>query len=90
MTDPSMSTLLASDACGTSSRSASMAAKKKPVRTLTLADAGIDPAAVGLAGAATEVVDFAQRPPRQAGVIVKDEGDGGVKIADYLAAQKFV
>jgi len=45
---------------------------------------------VGLAGAATEVVDFAQRPPRQAGVIVKDEGDGGVKIADYLAAQKFV
>jgi electron transfer flavoprotein beta subunit len=67
-----------------------MAAKKKPVRTLTLADAGIDPAAVGLAGAATEVVDFAQRPPRQAGVIVKDEGDGGVKIADFLAAQKFI
>ena len=67
-----------------------MAAKKKPVRTLTLADAGIDPAAVGLAGAATEVVDFAQRPPRQAGVIVKDEGDGGVKVADFLAAQKFI
>ena len=67
-----------------------MAAKKKPVRTLTLADAGIDPATVGLAGAATEVVDFAQRPPRQAGVIVKDEGDGGVKVADFLAAQKFI
>jgi electron transfer flavoprotein beta subunit len=67
-----------------------MAAKKKPVQTLTLADAGIDPAAVGLAGAGTEVVDFAQRPPRQAGVIVKDEGDGGVKAADFLAAQKFI
>ena len=67
-----------------------MAAKKKPVRTLTLADAGIDPAAAGLAGAASEVVDFAQRPPRQAGVIVKDEGDGGVKAADFLAAQKFI
>ena len=67
-----------------------MAAKKKPVRTLTLADAGLDAAAVGLAGAATEVVDFAQRPPRQAGVIVKDEGDGGVKVADFLAAQKFI
>ena len=67
-----------------------MAAKKKPVRTLTLADAGIDPAAVGLAGAATEVVDFAQRPPRQAGVIAKDEGDGGVKVAEFLAAQKFI
>ncbi len=67
-----------------------MAAKKKPVQTLTLADAGIDPVAVGLAGAGTEVVDFAQRPPRQAGVIVKDEGDGGVKAAEFLAAQKFI
>jgi len=67
-----------------------MAAKKKPVRTLTLADAGIDPAAVGLAGAGTEVVDFAERPPRKAGVIVKDDGDGGVKVAEFLAAQKFI
>jgi len=67
-----------------------MAAKKKPVQTLTLAEAGIDPAAVGLAGAGTEVVDFARRPPRQAGVIVKDEGDGGVKAAEFLAAQKFI
>ena len=67
-----------------------MAAKKKPVQTLTLADAGIDAALVGLAGASTEVVDFAQRPPRQAGTIVKDEGDGGVKVADFLAVQKFI
>jgi electron transfer flavoprotein beta subunit len=67
-----------------------MAAKKKPVQTLTLAEAGIDPSQVGLAGAATEVVDFAERPPRQAGVIVKDEGDGGVKVADFLAARKFI
>jgi len=67
-----------------------MAAKKKPVQTLSLADAGIDPAAVGLGGAATEVVDFARRPPREAGTIVKDEGDGGVKVADFLAAQKFI
>src|SRR5271165_4209800 len=67
-----------------------MAAKKKPMQTLTLADAGIDPAAVGLGGAATEVVDHAQRPPRQVGVIVKDEGDGGVKAAEFLAARKFI
>ena len=67
-----------------------MAAKKKPVQTLTLADAGIDPAVVGLTGAGSEVVDFTQRPPRQAGVIVKDDGDGGVKAADFLAAQKFI
>ena len=67
-----------------------MAAKKKPVDTLSLADLGIDPAQVGLAAAATEVVDFAPRPPRAAGTIVKDDGDGGVKGAEFLAAQKFI
>ena len=67
-----------------------MAAKKKPVETLSLADAGIDPASVGLAASATEVVSLARRPPRQAGTIVKDEGDGGVKAAEFLAAQKFI
>jgi electron transfer flavoprotein beta subunit len=67
-----------------------MAAKKKPVETLSLADAGIDPAEVGLAAAATEVVSFESRPPRQAGTIVKDEGDGGAKAAEFLAAQKFI
>jgi electron transfer flavoprotein beta subunit len=67
-----------------------MAAKKKPVDTLSLADLGIDAAQVGLAGAATEVVDFAPRPPRAAGTIVKDDGDGGMKAAEFLAAQKFI
>jgi electron transfer flavoprotein beta subunit len=67
-----------------------MAAKKKPVQTLSLADAGIDPGQVGLAAAATEVISFAKRPPRQAGTIVSDDGDGGAKAAEFLAAQKFI
>ena len=67
-----------------------MAAKKKPVETLSLADAGIDPGQVGLGAAATEVVSFAQRPPRQAGTVVKDDGDGGIKAAEFLASQKFI
>jgi electron transfer flavoprotein beta subunit len=67
-----------------------MAAKKKPVETLSLADLGIDPASVGLAASGTEVVSFAQRPARQAGTIVKDDGDGGEKAAEFLAAQKFI
>ena len=67
-----------------------MAAKKKPVQTLSLAEAGIDPALVGLGGAATVVADFAARPPRQAGVVVKDEGDGGAKVAAFLAGRKFI
>ena len=67
-----------------------MAAKKKPVQTLSLAEAGIDPALVGLGNAATAVADFAARPPRAAGVIVKDEGDGGAKVAAFLAERKFI
>ena len=67
-----------------------MAAKKKPLTTLTLADAGIEADKVGLDGSATEVAEFAPRPPKQAGQIVKDEGDGGVKLAEFLASQKFV
>lgn len=67
-----------------------MAAKKKPVETLSLADLGVDASAVGLAGAASTVVEFADAPPRAAGTVVTDEGDGGVKIADYLSSQKFI
>jgi electron transfer flavoprotein beta subunit len=67
-----------------------MAAKKKPVETLSLADIGIEPGQVGLGAATTEVVSFAKRPPRQAGTIVKDEGDGGTKAAEFLATQKFI
>ena len=47
-------------------------------------------ASVGLAGAATWVEDFAARPPRAAGVVVKDEGDGGAKAAGFLAERKFI
>jgi electron transfer flavoprotein beta subunit len=67
-----------------------MAAKKKPLTTLTTADAGIDTAQVGLASAPSQVADFTNKPPRQAGQVVKDEGDGGVKIAEFLASQKLV
>jgi electron transfer flavoprotein beta subunit len=67
-----------------------MAAKKKPMQVMSLAEAGIDPSLVGLANAATEVVDFAERPPRQSGTIVKDEGDGGNKAAEFLATSKFI
>ena len=67
-----------------------MAAKSKPVQTMTVADLGLDAADLGLAAATTQVVDFATAPPRQAGQVVVDEGDGGVKIADFLAARKLI
>ncbi|PZS27021.1 MAG: electron transfer flavoprotein subunit beta [Pseudonocardiales bacterium] len=67
-----------------------MAAKKKPLTTLSVAEAGLDPGTVGLANATSEVLDFTPRPPRQAGQVVKDEGDGGVKLAEYLISQKII
>jgi electron transfer flavoprotein beta subunit len=67
-----------------------MAAKKKPVTTVTVADLGLDAAGVGLENATSEVVGFSLRPPRQAGQVVKDEGDGGAKLAEYLATQKLI
>jgi electron transfer flavoprotein beta subunit len=67
-----------------------MAAKKKPLTTLTLSDAGIEGDKVGLGGSGSTVTEVAARPPKQAGQIVKDEGDGGVKLAEFLASQKLV
>jgi electron transfer flavoprotein beta subunit len=67
-----------------------MAAKKKPVEKKSLADLGIDPATVGLATATSQVLDFAGRPPKGAGVKVADEGDGAQQLVDFLAGQKIV
>ena len=67
-----------------------MEAKKKQVQTLTLGDLGIAAAEVGAAGATTAVVEASKRPPRQGGTRVTDEGDGGVKLVEYLATEKFV
>lgn len=67
-----------------------MAAKKKPVETLTVSDLGLDAAVVGAGAAWSAVNDFAARPPKAAGTVVTDEGDGGVKVAEFLATQKFI
>ena len=67
-----------------------MAAKKKPVESWGLADLGIEPSQVGLDAAWSKVTSFEARPPRTAGTIVTDEGDGGVALATFLASQKFV
>ena len=53
-----------------------MAAKSKPVETLTVADLGLDANQVGAAGARQEVTDVADAEARAAGEIVVDEGDG--------------
>lgn len=67
-----------------------MAAKKKPVESLDLDDLDIDADEVGLEGSYTTVDSAAERPARTAGTIVKDEGEGGKQLAEFLASQKFI
>lgn len=67
-----------------------MAAKKKPVAVLSLADAGIDASEVGLANAGSKVTESAPKPPKEAGQKVTDEGDGGSQVVEFLAGNKLV
>lgn len=62
-----------------------MAAKKKPVETLTLDDLGVTSAP-----ASTTVLAATPRPARQAGEQVPDDGEGGVRLADFLSTRKFL
>ncbi|SDI21005.1 electron transfer flavoprotein beta subunit [Arthrobacter subterraneus] len=63
-----------------------MAAKKKPVETLTAADLGIDPEALDTPRSIMLAVS--QRPPRAAGTKIVDEGDGGEKLAEFLVQNR--
>ncbi|GEA80400.1 electron transfer flavoprotein subunit beta/FixA family protein [Cellulomonas sp. CW35] len=67
-----------------------MAAKKKPVTTLTLADLGLDATLVGDAGSRTQVLEAAPRPAREDRVLVNDTGDAGVRLAAYLVENQLV
>jgi electron transfer flavoprotein beta subunit len=67
-----------------------MAAKKKPVQTWSLDDLGVSAEEVGLSAAWTSVAEVAARPPRSHGEVVTDEGDGGVKLVEFLSSKKFV
>jgi electron transfer flavoprotein beta subunit len=67
-----------------------IAAKKKPVETWSLADLGLEPNSVGLAGARTLVLTAGRRPGRQAGEQVTDDGTGALTLADFLAQGKFI
>jgi electron transfer flavoprotein beta subunit len=67
-----------------------MAAKKKPVESLTLAAIGVEGDEVGGAHSSSTVVSATPKPPKTAGEKVTDEGEGGKQIADYLVAQKLL
>ncbi|MCB1280886.1 MAG: electron transfer flavoprotein subunit beta, partial [Salinibacterium sp.] len=67
-----------------------MAAKKKPVETLTLADLGIEASEAGGENSWSVVDTVTAKPPREGGTIIKDDGTAGQQLADYLASAKLI
>ena len=65
-----------------------MAAKSKPVETLTVADLGIDAGQVGAAGSRQEITQVAEAEARSAGEIVTDEGEGYTRVIEFLEQLK--
>jgi electron transfer flavoprotein beta subunit len=69
-----------------------MAAKSKPLDVKSLADIGGEAGEVGQDAATATMYEFEPRPPKEAGTIVEDEGDGAAasQLADWLVEKKFV
>ncbi len=65
-----------------------MAAKSKPVETVTAADLGVT--AAGWAGAGQEIVNIAAAEARAAGTIVEDDGEGFAKVVAFLENLKVI
>jgi len=65
-----------------------MAAKKKEILQYNIGDLGLSATDVGEAGAKEKVLEVGRPATRQAGKVIEDEGDGGQKVADYLAEIK--
>jgi len=67
-----------------------MGAKSKPQETLSLTDAGIEPARVGEAGSRTVVRSSSPPPPKSGQVKIEDDGSAADKIVEYLAEKRLV
>jgi electron transfer flavoprotein beta subunit len=65
-----------------------MAAKSKPVDQVKVDDLGLSADQVGQSGARQEIVNVAPAEERQAGEIVEDDGEGHLKIIEFLKTQK--
>jgi electron transfer flavoprotein beta subunit len=67
-----------------------MAAKKKPLEVLALADIGIGAGEAGEAGSKTVVLTVAEPPARANSIKVEDDGDAARVIFDYLVHRQLV
>jgi len=67
-----------------------MAAKKKSITELCVADLGLAAEAVGAAGSRVAVLSAEARPAREAGTVINDSGQAGIALVDFLAEQKLI
>lgn len=65
-----------------------MAAKKKPLEVLTAADLGFDPEDYSVARSI--MVAVSEKPPREGGIKIEDEGDAGEQLANFLVENRLV
>jgi electron transfer flavoprotein beta subunit len=65
-----------------------MAAKSKPIDTVTATDLGVTP--VGWSGAGQQIVDVSAAEARAAGEIVEDDGEAFTKIVAFLENLKVI
>ncbi|WP_449282512.1 electron transfer flavoprotein subunit beta/FixA family protein [Leucobacter sp.] len=65
-----------------------MAAKKKPMEVLSLAELGVD--AEDLSVPRSIMLSISERPPRAGGVKIADDGTAGEQIAAFLAEHRLV
>lgn len=65
-----------------------MAAKSKPVDTVTAADLGVNP--VGWDGAGQQITNVGQAEARAAGEIIEDDGEAFGKIVEFLENMKVI
>jgi electron transfer flavoprotein beta subunit len=67
-----------------------MAAKKKPLEVLTLADLGLGPADAGTEGSRTTLRSIGAPPAREGSLTIDDEAGAARAIVDYLVARELV
>lgn len=65
-----------------------MAAKKKPFETVTLEELGVEPE--DPSASRSIVLALSEKPPREAGTKIVDEGDAGQRLAEFLVQNRLV
>ena len=67
-----------------------LAARRKPITTLSISDLGLSLSEAGGENSWTHVNDVIAQPARTSGTVIIDDGTAGTQLADFLAAAKLI